>query len=339
MIEGGPVVLLCYLYICEQSLVYYFITHRYTTKLHEDDNDASIRIIETHSAPDIGPNIHAEPPIANKKSMSNLDISPNNVPSKWNISVSDESFLKMERLVTELCMSPKKEELDSKIDIDLTNHDSISSDNTSDSMTVSQKPSQFEADKINVLDVNSYKTPVKQSNCVPRTAHSAYLTSKTSRPDAYATPSTGSKTPFKTPGNPVHKKTTYTPSKKPFQHVMSPVAFYINSCTQVPLVKNVQPKKLLPGTSSIPKLVKSTPKTNLCNKENVSLPSIAYRSAKETKVVCIIYLLYTHQNVIQCWSNFVQGGATTAQTSNRNKSTHIHFQLNYITSKYFFFNK
>ncbi|XP_026318679.1 uncharacterized protein LOC113229339, partial [Hyposmocoma kahamanoa] len=91
---------------------------------------------------------------------------------------------------------------------------------------------------------------------------------------------------FKTPGIPVSQKKFQTPStKRSFQHVVSPVATYINKCPVVPLVKDVRPKKPLVATSSIPKPIKSVLKAN--NKENVKLPSFAYKAAKETKMIDI----------------------------------------------------
>lgn len=110
-----------------------------------------------------------------------------------------------------------------------------------------------------------------------------------------ATPSSSSitsKTPvFKTPASRTMKK-PYTPRLTPgrsnaYQHISSPIASYIKNCPQVPLVKDVHPKKPLPGGSSIPKFIghpSQVVKMNK-NKENMNLPSVAYKSAKKTKVV------------------------------------------------------
>lgn len=92
-----------------------------------------------------------------------------------------------------------------------------------------------------------------------------------------------------TPKNPIPKKNN-TPSLKKtpgktnaFQHITSPVASYIKNSPQVPLLRDVRPKKPLSGTSSIPKFIKNT--NNEKGKENVLLPAIAYKNAKETKMV------------------------------------------------------
>ncbi|XP_061713995.1 uncharacterized protein LOC133522630 [Cydia pomonella] len=90
-----------------------------------------------------------------------------------------------------------------------------------------------------------------------------------------------------TPANPtVFKKPSPSTSKKTprknnaFLHIASPVAYYINNSPKIPLIQNVFPKKILRGLSSIPKLVKSSV-SKPSNKENVNLPSVAYKSAKK----------------------------------------------------------
>ncbi|XP_045447999.1 uncharacterized protein LOC123656346 [Melitaea cinxia] len=97
---------------------------------------------------------------------------------------------------------------------------------------------------------------------------------------------------FKTPKNPIPKKNQTPSSKKTpgktnaFQHITSPVASYIKKCPQVPLLRDVHPTKPLPGTSSIPKFIKKANGDK--GKENTTLlPSIAYRSAKKTKMITI----------------------------------------------------
>ncbi|XP_011561016.3 uncharacterized protein LOC105391252 [Plutella xylostella] len=114
--------------------------------------------------------------------------------------------------------------------------------------------------------------------------------------DSFSTPAESKiKTPiFKTPANiPSHKKPAASSTKKTplksnaYQHIKSPIASYINKTPQVPLVKDVRPMKPLPGPSSIPKIMKTASKGNSINKENINLPSIAYRSAKETKLIDI----------------------------------------------------
>lgn len=116
-------------------------------------------------------------------------------------------------------------------------------------------------------------------------------------PGIYSTPTQEIIHPsvFKTPGIPASQKRFQTPTKRSFQHVVSPVATYINKGPVVPLVKNVRPKKPLVGSSAIPKPIKSALKANLNNKENNNLPFFAYRAAKETKTVgiCLIIVSYT----------------------------------------------
>lgn len=121
-----------------------------------------------------------------------------------------------------------------------------------------------------------------------------------------------SKTPvFKTPASTLMLKKPSTSSvnkKTPvksgqYAHIASPVACYIKNSPQVPLVQDVRPKKPLPGCSSnIPKLIHSKPKTNVCNKENVNLPSLAYIGAKKTKMVRGVFVL--HKKNLTSLKNF-----------------------------------
>lgn len=123
-------------------------------------------------------------------------------------------------------------------------------------------------------------------------------------PEIYSTPSQERiHTPiFKTPGIPVSQKKFQTPStKRSFQHVVSPVATYINKCPVVPLVKDVTPKKPLITSSAIPKPIKIALKPNLKNKENIKLPSFAYKAAKETKMVgmSLSFVIHIHYFLIK----------------------------------------
>ncbi|CAB3239904.1 unnamed protein product [Arctia plantaginis] len=103
---------------------------------------------------------------------------------------------------------------------------------------------------------------------------------------------TKTKPVFKTPAQPLSlKKPSVTSLKKTpsyksnaYEHISSPVASYIKNCPIVPLVKDVHPKKPLPGPSSIPKF-KNHVAVKASNKENINLPSVAYKSAKKTKVI------------------------------------------------------
>lgn len=108
---------------------------------------------------------------------------------------------------------------------------------------------------------------------------------------------TNTKPVFKTPAQPLSLKKPSTTSLKKtpsykwnaYEHISSPVASYIKNCPIVPLVKDVHPKKPLPGPSSIPKF-KNNVAVKASNKENINLPSVAYKSAKKTKVVCIMFV-------------------------------------------------
>nr|XP_004930224.1 uncharacterized protein LOC101738759 isoform X2 [Bombyx mori] len=98
-----------------------------------------------------------------------------------------------------------------------------------------------------------------------------------------------SKDVFKTPAPLSQKKVFTTLHKSParvhaYQHIGSPVASYIKNGPQAPLLKDVHPKKPLPGTSSIPKASKDLV-NKVMNKENINLPSVAYKNAIKTKII------------------------------------------------------
>lgn len=138
---------------------------------------------------------------------------------------------------------------------------------------------KHQKEQIQVDSTEQYFTPVKSE----------------SKTEVFATLSSRSvklKPPvLKTPAPPSNKKPVTSAKKTPnrtnaYQHIASPIASYIKNCPQVPLIKNVHPKKPLPGPSSIPKFVKSQPiKLQLQNKENIDLPKVAYKSAKKTVLV------------------------------------------------------
>ncbi|GBP21984.1 hypothetical protein EVAR_18625_1 [Eumeta japonica] len=97
---------------------------------------------------------------------------------------------------------------------------------------------------------------------------------------------------FKTPAKlPIVKSNLVSSLKKTskkckkFEHIASPIAAYIKNSPQVPLLKEVKPKKQLVAVSGIPKFKDTLNSFKQTNKENVNLPEIAYRSAKKTKVI------------------------------------------------------
>lgn len=69
-----------------------------------------------------------------------------------------------------------------------------------------------------------------------------------------------------------------------FEHIRSPVAMYIKRSPQVPLLQNVKPEKLLAGNHSIDVGNCWKSKSNVDYKP---LPSVAYKSAENVKLVWI----------------------------------------------------
>ncbi|XP_047024251.1 uncharacterized protein LOC124633156 [Helicoverpa zea] len=258
--------------------------------INSDDHNASLKILQAHSQPNLLPN----------REISNLDISELN-NSSFDKKAADDSFIKMENMVAKLCMSPKKnekaeEELNNtlevieyilnnppaKVDRPLvkTEKDIAKSEITSD-----LSPQKFDKRSLkpdtNISPKPPQNTPIKAANQTPKNK------------EDHSTPrETKHKPIFKTPSQPLSlKKPSATSLKKTpgrsnaYQHISSPVASYIKNCPIAPLVKDVHPKKPLPGTSSIPKFVKHAPPAKPSNKENVNLPSVAYKSAKKTRVI------------------------------------------------------
>lgn len=91
------------------------------------------------------------------------------------------------------------------------------------------------------------------------------------------------KTPSTTPA-----KNEPTNKIKKYHYISSPVASYIYNTPQVPLVKDVHPKKPLPSSSCTLSVSKSTTShhgVKSSNKENINLPFVVYKSAKKTRVV------------------------------------------------------
>lgn len=265
----------------------------------KNDKDTSLRLIETHSQP----NLRSKP--------FDSPVFSSNPGSPTYIRKSDESFIEMENMVSKLCMSPRDSdnmELNNTLEVidyilnhgpnrePLIKHDHADENKASVSVKIeyssplklSPKHQSPKREYIKLPEDTNYKaspnyfTPAKSVMKKPF--------NKTATPSSN---SKASKTPlFKTPANPALKKPC-TPRLTPgrsnaYQHISSPIASYIKNCPQAPLVKDVHPKKPLPGSSSIPKFIRNPSHDKIQinkNKENISLPAIAYKSAKKTKVV------------------------------------------------------
>ncbi|XP_050348103.1 uncharacterized protein LOC126771953 [Nymphalis io] len=316
-----------------------FNNFRQTFSCAESDqfvNDDSISVIETHSEPDIYSVRNAD---AVLDCYSNANSTPM-APTDWDVKSTDDSFLKLEEMVTEMCTSPKpnvnnvldntlevveyilnnahlndnennkaekniigteKEQnlnipeiITSSIkendDVEIKN-ENVSEKNEREIMSTEPENKSIESKTKTDLEVERlYKTPLKNSCNLQKYVQGV-------KTESISTPfveTKCSKEIFKTPKNPLSSKkyqlssTKKTPGKiNPYQHITSPVASYIKNGPQVPLLRDVHPKRPLPGCSSIPKLVKNTSDSKLGNKENVLLPSLAYRSAKKTKMITI----------------------------------------------------
>ncbi|XP_063616767.1 uncharacterized protein LOC134789970 [Cydia splendana] len=250
--------------------------------LENDNHNMSLKLISTHSEPDITSkhNRDTSPEII-PKSLSNTILSPDepNLFANWDVS---NSFLNLEKMVEKSCDTSSKEFDNTLEEIEyILNTPKSEKKNTANN---AYKEAELEGNQI----VNKEKVALN-------TKPSAVVTPmKQVQKEVFATPSSVLQTKptlCRTPANPplFKKPSTSSVKKTPgknnaFQHVASPVAYYINNSPQVPLIQNVHPKKTLPGLSSIPKLVKSSV-NKPSNKENVNLPSVAYKSAKKTTVI------------------------------------------------------
>ncbi|XP_075971773.1 uncharacterized protein LOC142973696 [Anticarsia gemmatalis] len=279
------------------------------------DRNESLRILQTHSEPNLLPG------------KGNED-SPDTIISGWDMR-EDDSFIKLESMVEKLCVSPtptnnkKTEELNNTLEVIeyiLNNppnnenkpetpkniQDDVKPVLKTENEVLSeiclkklQKISPQKCSKLGKVDAMDspeppQNTPVKSAKKFVKDAEfkTPVDSKKYIRDAEFKTPVDSKPKPiFKTPAQPLSlKKPSATSLKKTpsksnaYQHISSPVASYIKNCPIVPLVKDVHPKKPLPGPSSIPKLKSSVP-IKSSNKENVNLPSVAYKSAKKTKLI------------------------------------------------------
>lgn len=251
------------------------------------------------------------------------------VYANWEVKPVDDSFLKVEQMVSDFCMSPKKivkkDELNNTLDIIdyiLNNGapnttETVSHENQRIDELKTSEIDEISKNELNIPGIEPGKTKTPSKTCnqlVSEVTESILLPSspayftpakheiKSEKTEKFQTPSTNLKvkTPiFKTPSNTLSiKKPSATSLKRTpiksnaYQHIASPVASYIKNCPIAPLVKEVRPTKPLPGTSSIPKFVKTPALNKPSNKENVNLPSVAYKSAKKTQVVIIKCFYY-----------------------------------------------
>lgn len=255
-----------------------------------DDLNESLKLLQAHSQPNL----------LNHKDTSNCNELDG---SGWDVKAVDDSFIKMEDMVAKLCVSPKKSgnagELNNTLEVieyilnnppsstkDKTDKAELNNKYTSTENEVNKSPTKNQKeDKCK----EASKPPEPPQNTPVKTNHQIHK-----HTEGFSTPRDMKQKPiFKTPAQPTSlKKPSATSLKKTpsrsnaYQHISSPVASYIKNCPIVPLVKDVHPKKPLPGTSSIPKIVKNTlPVAKPSNKENVNLPSVAYKSAKKTRVI------------------------------------------------------
>lgn len=228
------------------------------------------------------------------KALSYITLSPDepNIFAAWDVTSSNNSFLKYEKLIEEASDFTKKDFDNTLEEIEyILAHTPGKSGVKTECVVECSKPETGE-NKLKIIpkiEVNN-----TEQTCL-NAASTAFTPIKQKKNDTevFATPSSElvTKTPrLKTPANPpLFKKPSTsslkkTPSKNnAFKHIASPVAYYIKNTPQAPLIQNVYPKKPLLG-SSIPKLVKPTV-VKPSNKENVNLPPVAYKSAKKTTVV------------------------------------------------------
>lgn len=257
-----------------------------------------MRLIETHSQPNLRFKTVDSPVISYKPDSPALD-------KKF-----DESLIKTENMVSELCMSPRNSdnvELNNTLEVIdyILNHGPNLNNIQDPANKVAKTSPEVLTQKISPMKES---TPIRDDHKITektdfKGSPKYYTPAKSVMKKPlfeFATPSSSiikSKTPvFKTPANSSTLTKPSTPRFTPgrtnaYRHIASPIAAYIKNCPQVPLVKDVHPKKPLPGVSFIPKLVRNQSQGEIQmnkNKENFHLPSVAYKSAKKTKVVSVL---------------------------------------------------
>lgn len=257
-----------------------------------ETHNSSLKIIKTHSQPNL----------LTEKDKENQNLEDVNMD--WQIG-EDDSFIKMETMVEKLCVSPtlanlkKTEELNNTLEVIeyiLNNppNNEDKTDNVADGKPENLKP-VVKADTGSVKEFNLHnlkKIPSQETRIDGKISSESpkYTPMKIEKKEiGYKTP-VDTKSIFKTPAQSISvikpssslKKTSS--KSNAYQHISSPVASYIKNCPIVPLVKDVHPKKPLHSLSHIPKLKTHGPVFS-SNKENVNLPSVAYKSAKNMKVI------------------------------------------------------
>lgn len=264
-----------------------------------------MKLIETHSQPNLRCNKVDSPVFSSQLGSPAPD------------RLSDESFIQMENMVSKLCVSQRNSdtlELNNTLEVIdyILNHgpnnnlhekpDPVKKQDTNDKASLQVCSPIKISPKKNTPVKETVKITEKTDKASP--SHNTPAKSVMKKPlTEFVTPSSSSvtsKTPiFKTPAYPSTLKKPSTPRMTPgrtnaYQHITSPIASYIKNCPQSPLVKDVHPKKPLPGGSHIPKFVRNPSHGKIQlnkNKENINLPSVAYKNAKKTKVVSKVYIL------------------------------------------------
>lgn len=286
--------------------------------LHSETDDSSLRLIETTSEPSLL-HINDSTSLMHRSvgSLPDLTLNNSNVES-WDTKTSDESFIKMECMFAKMhdTKAPENEcdntfdEVDrmlkeaQRLQYENENSDIKNANIKKDDCFMLNSPS-LSSSEVLIHSSGLMKNPLKErvntndikkqlfpkENKIPKIMIQSPTLTGEQHEDIFCTPLKSTEnlntenTVFKTPANQGVKKLTKSSVKRTllkYDYIKSPVASYIRDGPQVPLMKDVRPKRPLPGSSAIPKFVKSPIRSN---KENINLPHLAYRSAKETKVV------------------------------------------------------
>lgn len=283
----------------------------------ENKNNDSIQIIETNSEPNVS---YARPSLSSPDSITNV------TKSDWDIKSTDDSFLQLEKMVSEMCVSPKSnnnDDLNNTLEVveyilnnPITKDDNheveiLKSDLVCVEPIIKESPIkllncfeklQLYKTKAEVVNNGNDNMKLLQESPSQNKAENNYSNYVKTESLIAPTPTKQTEHVFKTPKNILSTKkhiltssTKKTPNKiNAYQHITSPIAFYINKCPQVPLIKDVHLKKPLNNSTSISKVTHTPKEHKTSNKENISLPSVAYKSAKETKMVCIHFVFHFH---------------------------------------------